>query len=109
MGDVVLDCRMQRLFLSLLDEDLTIRAIPGGDLMAPPELARNAPGLDVLHPLEIGLFPVLRTNFVRPSRTEAIAGSASVLASANHWSVSIGSMTTPERSPKGCMIFLVST
>ncbi len=46
---------------------------------------------------------------MRPSRTEAIAGSASVFASANHWSVSIGSMTTPERSPKGCMIFLFST
>ena len=28
--------------------------------MAPPELARDAPGLDVLHPFEIGLFPVLR-------------------------------------------------
>ena len=28
--------------------------------MAPPELARHAPGLDVLHPVEIGLFPVLR-------------------------------------------------
>ena len=28
--------------------------------MAPPELARDAPGLDVLHPVEIGLLPVLR-------------------------------------------------
>ena len=52
---------------------------------------------------------VFGTNCVRPSRTEAMAGSASVLASANHWSVSIGSMTTCDRSPKGCMIFLAST
>jgi hypothetical protein len=36
-------------------------------------------------------------------------GLASVSASTNHWSVSIGSITTPERSPKGCMIFLFST
>ena len=28
--------------------------------MAPPELARDAPGLDVLHPVEIGLLPALR-------------------------------------------------
>ena len=28
--------------------------------MAPPELARHAPGLDVLQPLEIGLLPILR-------------------------------------------------
>ncbi len=27
--------------------------------MSPPELARDAPGLDVLHPVEIGLLPVL--------------------------------------------------
>ncbi len=28
--------------------------------MPPPELARDAPGLDVAHPLEVGLVPVLR-------------------------------------------------
>ena len=28
--------------------------------MAPPELARDAPGLNVLEPFEIGLLPVLR-------------------------------------------------
>ena len=28
--------------------------------MAPPELPRDAPGLDILHPVEIGLFPALR-------------------------------------------------
>src|SRR5262249_52559899 len=29
------------------------------DLMAPPELARDAPGLDVAHPFEEGVLPVL--------------------------------------------------
>ena len=38
------------------------------------------------------------TKRVRPSSTAAIAGSASTRASQNHWSVSHGSMTTPERS-----------
>src|SRR5437764_14728029 len=28
--------------------------------MTPPKLAGDTPGLDILHPLEIGLFPVLR-------------------------------------------------
>src|SRR6476646_6420381 len=27
--------------------------------MSPPKLARNAPRLDVLHPIEIGFFPIL--------------------------------------------------
>ncbi len=40
--------------------------------MAPPQLARDAPGLDVLHPLEIGLFPVLRheRGFARTHRRD---------------------------------------
>ena len=46
--------------LVLGDEDLAVGPVPGGDLMAPPELARDAPGLDVLHPVEVGLLPVLR-------------------------------------------------
>jgi hypothetical protein len=41
------------------------------------------------------------TNSVRPSRTAAIAGCASVCASTYHWSVRKGSITTPERSPCG--------
>ena len=46
---------------------------------------------------------------MRPSRTAARAGSASVSASTHHWSVSIGSMTTLERSPNGWVIGLAST
>ena len=49
-----------RLFLAIGDEDLSVFLIPGRNAMAPPELARNAPGLDVAHPFEIGLFPVFR-------------------------------------------------
>ena len=46
--------------LGLLDEDRPVGAVPGRDAVAPPELARDAPGLDVPHPLEVGLLPVLR-------------------------------------------------
>ena len=45
------------LGLARLDEDLPVGAVPGRDLMAPPELARDAPGLDVAHPFEIGVLP----------------------------------------------------
>src|SRR5262245_51307965 len=41
-------------------KDLAVRAVPGWDLMPPPKLARDAPGLNVAHPFEIGLFPILR-------------------------------------------------
>ncbi len=34
--------------------------IPCRNLVAPPELARDAPGLDIAHPFIIGLLPVLR-------------------------------------------------
>ncbi|MNR29276.1 hypothetical protein D3C85_1466540 [compost metagenome] len=41
------------------------------------------------------------TNWIRPSSTAAIAGSAKGLVDTYHWSVSQGSMTVPERSPFG--------
>ncbi len=49
------------------------------------------------------------TNAVSPFATASRAGLANVSASTNHWSVSIGSMTTFERSPKGCMMGFAST
>ncbi len=44
----------------LLHKDLAIGGVPGRDPVAPPELARDAPGLDVPQPLEVGLLPVAR-------------------------------------------------
>ena len=58
--DVIAERVADRFLLGLGDEHLAVRSVPGRNLVAPPELARDAPGLDVLHPLEIGLFPVLR-------------------------------------------------
>ena len=47
---------------------------------------------------------VFGTILIRPSFTAAIAGCANVAASTYHWSVSHGSITTPERSPYGVWI-----
>ena len=41
--------------------------------------------------------------------TASNAGCTILDVSTNHWSVSIGSITTLDRSPKGCMIALLST
>src|SRR5450755_1253947 len=40
-------------------DPLTLSAMPGGDAMAPPELARDAPVADVFHPLEEDHFAVV--------------------------------------------------
>src|SRR3546814_6115804 len=52
--------RGRGLRLGLLDEHAAVGPVPGGNLVPPPELARDAPRLDVAHPLEVGLLPVLR-------------------------------------------------
>ena len=93
-----------------LDEDLAVRPVPGRDLVAPPELARDAPGLDVAHPLEVGLLPVLRARSrCSPSSTALIAGLASALGV--HVPL-VGQIrarrTTPERSPCGTAWRVVS-
>ena len=60
VDDVVGERLGQRLVLALGDEHLVVRPVPGRDLVSPPDLARDAPRLDVLHPVEIRLLPVLR-------------------------------------------------
>ena len=99
---VMLAWPARRARLVLGDEDLAVGPVPGRDPMAPPQLARDAPGLDVLHPVEIGGLPILRHE-ARCGRasTASIAGSASVAASTYHWSVRRGSITALERSPCG--------
>ena len=37
------------------DADVTVGAVPRGDLMSPPQLAGDAPGADRLHPVEVDL------------------------------------------------------
>ena len=40
--------------------DATVRVVPGGDAMSPPELSADTPVLDIPHPFEIGFRPVFR-------------------------------------------------
>src|ERR1700680_2963482 len=42
------------------------RSVPRGNLVPPPELPRDIPGLDVFHPFEVGLLPVLRDELGAP-------------------------------------------
>ena len=58
--------------------DVPVVAVPRGDAMPPPELARDAPVVDVAHPLEVGLRPDLRDEADRAVLDGAgCAGSAS--------------------------------
>src|SRR5690606_2577070 len=47
-----------RLGLVAADEDLAALAVPGRDAVAPPELAADAPVLDVAEPVAVGVDPV---------------------------------------------------
>src|SRR3546814_7258761 len=42
------------------DEDIAVAVVPRRYLVPPPKLTAEAPGLDVLHPGEIGIGPVFR-------------------------------------------------
>ena len=42
------------------DVHVAVSVIPGGDAVPPPELARDAPVLQVFHPVVVGVFPVVR-------------------------------------------------
>ena len=49
-----------RLFFVAADENLAAAAVPRGNLVAPPQLARDAPVLDVAHPVVPGVDPLRR-------------------------------------------------
>jgi hypothetical protein len=51
------------------DVDIALGVVPGRDAVAPPELAADAPVLDVAHPGEVGVLPVVRHEAMRPSST----------------------------------------
>ena len=58
--------RRRRLRLRFGDEHRAVGTVPRGNAVAPPELARDAPGLDVPHPFEVGVGPVRRDEAGRP-------------------------------------------
>jgi hypothetical protein len=81
--------------------------------MAPPQLARDAPVLDVFQPLVVGGRPVFRHELDLAAAHDVervsvidlpglnVPSGAGFVMATNHWSVSIGSITTPVRSPRG--------
>ena len=78
--------------------------VPGRDLVAPPELPRDAPVLDVLQPLVVDLGPLLGDEARAPVGHGLRAPPAPWPAMrTNHWSESIGSTTASERCERGCM------
>jgi hypothetical protein len=92
-----------RLILGRLDEVFTVRAVPGRQSDGPTRAGatRTRAGCCASSGV-IGLFPLLGHEVAScRSSTASSAGFASVAASQNHWSVSQGSMATPERSPCG--------
>ena len=54
--------------------DAAVRGVPGRDAMAPPDLAADAPVLDVVHPLEVDPGPVLGHETHRPGLDGADGG-----------------------------------
>ncbi len=50
---------LARFLLGLGDEDVAIIVVPSRNPVTPPQLARDAPGLDILEPVEPGLLPGL--------------------------------------------------
>ena len=81
-----------------------LAAVPDGDPVPPPQLARDAPGADVLHPLEVApalaLGPDARRG--RRGRPRARAAASSSMRM-NHCSEISGSMRSPERCENGTL------
>ena len=51
--------------IALAHGHVAVVAVEGRDAVAPPELARDRPVVDVLHPVEVGRFPCLRQDLNR--------------------------------------------
>ena len=118
-----------RVGLVARDVDVARLVVPRRDLVAPPQLARDAPVLDVVDPVQVRREPLARHEAHRlagagrarradpasltaarhrswidlPGKNGCVAG-AGVVMSTNHWSVSIGSTTSPVRPQRGTTI-----
>ena len=57
------DGELGRLFFAFGHITMAVRPVPRRNAMAPPELARDAPRLDIVHPLIVGLGPVFGDEF----------------------------------------------
>jgi hypothetical protein len=78
-----------------------LAAVPDRDLVAPPQLARDAPGPDVLHPVEVDRLKRSGWKLASAVLTTSIAGLASSSIRMNHCSEISGSIRSPERCENG--------
>ena len=64
------------------DEDAAVARVPGRDLVAPPELAADAPVLDVVHPVVVGVDPLLghEAHLAAGHRVDRLGGDALAVA-----------------------------
>ena len=94
----------ERFLVAAAHEGRAVLGVPRGDLVAPPELARDAPVLDVLQPLAGRSWSTRRARSAcgRRRRPSSPACAMSSMRT-NHWSESIGSTTASERCERGCM------
>ena len=80
------------------DDLLAVGPVPDREPVAPPQLARDAPGPDVLHPVEVDALVAARGRSApRRARRPSIAGAASSSIRQNHCSEISGSIRSPER------------
>ena len=87
-------------------DDLAVRPVPDGDAVAPPQLARDAPVVHVVDPVEVALGHLLRGgSCTRPSRTASPAACASGPTLTHHCMDSRGSMVVLQREqcPTECV------
>ena len=82
-----------RLFQIARDIDVAVLVVPRRDAVAPPQLARDAPVLDIVQPLVVGVVQFSGTNFTSPLATTSRPRLARPSIATYHWSVSIGSIT----------------
>ena len=93
------------------DDLVALVAMPRRNAMAPPELARDAPVADVVHPLVVGLRPVLGNELDAAVFHDAMACSASGFILTNHCVETSGSTGVLQRwhlpSGRRCIFGLV--
>ena len=76
IGRIDLPGSFKGLFRSFLDNYLAIRQVVGGNPLSPPELAGNAPVVDILHPMTVGVAVLVR-NELDPAGLDLVEGRCS--------------------------------
>ena len=97
--DVFILCPTVTFWSFFTDVHFSLSIVPSRDLVAPPELTRDDPVVDIFHPLEEG---IIETRWVEFYLVLCVLVGNSILANwsilTNHCVDKRGSTTTPVRS-----------